>query len=151
MTFTGNTLGLDKTGGPEQPWDVRLDRRIHNHTNTTSQVGSYPAGTTLTWSQNSSSAQLSIPAGSTILYAELIWGGNYISTDSTPQDVSAYLNNSITMTTPFGSYPISPDGADGENVRRFHPLLLCPLGRRDSLCAVGGKRDIHGGGVPATS
>ena len=63
-------------------------------TNTALQVPTFPAGTTLNYTQNSSTAILNIPAGSTILYAELIWGGNYLSRD---QNITSVLGNQFLL------------------------------------------------------
>lgn len=70
ITFTGNTLGLS----PVQP-EPNIDTLgIFTSVNTSLQVSGYPQGTTQDWQQNSSSAILSIPPESEILYAELLWG-----------------------------------------------------------------------------
>ena len=76
QSWTGNTLGLNKAAGQNEPGTsgsigafITLD--------TSSQVGTFPPGTTLAWQSNSSSATLDIPSGSTILHAELIWSGSY--------------------------------------------------------------------------
>jgi uncharacterized repeat protein (TIGR01451 family)/fimbrial isopeptide formation D2 family protein len=150
MTFTGNTLGLNKATGQNNPGTAGSIGAFID-TNTSSQVGTYPAGTTLTWSQNASAANLNIPAGSTILYAELIWGGSYMSVSSNPQDVSAYLNNSITMTTPSGfSYSISPDGATaktcGDSTHYFYVRSADVTAYVQST----GAGTYTVGGVPAT-
>ena len=73
-------------------------------TNTALQVPTFPAGTTLNYTQNSSTAVLNIPAGSTILYAELVWGGNYLSRD---QNITSVLGNPVSFTTPVSTYSIT--------------------------------------------
>uniref|UniRef100_UPI001E3D0907 isopeptide-forming domain-containing fimbrial protein n=2 Tax=Clostridium haemolyticum TaxID=84025 RepID=UPI001E3D0907 len=75
ITFTGNALGLSKAlNVQDMGTESAIGAYITN--NTTSSVSTYPNGTTATYSLNSSSAVLNIPSGSTILYAELIWGGS---------------------------------------------------------------------------
>src|SRR5262249_25538847 len=93
VTFTGNTLGLRKPTCCTQP--VTADG-IGPFTTIESarQVGTFPPGTTLAFAQNSASATLNLPAGSTVLYAELTWGGTY---GLGGQDVSGSRNNSITL------------------------------------------------------
>ncbi|MED5016381.1 isopeptide-forming domain-containing fimbrial protein [Paenibacillus chibensis] len=83
-------------------------------TNTAAQYGTYPAGTTSAYINNSSAAQLVLPAGSTVLYAELIWGGSYIFTGQI--DLSSFINNPVTLTTPAGTFSVTPDPATANSV-----------------------------------
>ncbi len=116
LTFIGNTLGLSKALCENQPGTsdaigafITIDP--------TQQVGSYPslttgpgspAGTTISWQNNSSSAVYTFPAGTTVLRAELIWGGSYgyfcedaeIGVD--PSCILNYANGPISFTTPDG-------------------------------------------------
>lgn len=149
MTFTGNTLGLNKTAGQNNQGTAGSIGAFID-TNTTSNVGNFPAGTTLTWSQNASAANLNVPAGSTILYAELIWGGSYRSVSSNPQDVSASLNNSITMTTPSGSYSISPDGATAKTCGDATHYFYVRSADVTAYVQSAGAGTYTVGGVPAT-
>ena len=106
MTYTGNTLGLSKYRNRNRPGTSHSIGTFIT-TDTSSRDGSsWYSGTTPRWQENSSAADLRIPAGSAVLYAELIWGGSYLYGG---QDVSAFLNNSVTMLTPAGSYGVSPD------------------------------------------
>ena len=70
------------------------------------KVNDFPFGTTLNYALNSSSAELNLPVGSTVLYAELVWGGLF---RSTANNISGLIDNDITFTTPSGSQSISPD------------------------------------------
>src|SRR5262245_1743853 len=88
ITFTGNTLGLSKMINQNQPGTSDAIGAFTT-VNTALKVGNFPAGTTLTFSQNSSTANLNLLAGSTVLYAELTWGGTY---SFGGQDVSASRN-----------------------------------------------------------
>lgn len=74
--------------------------------NTALQVPGFPAGTTDEWQLNSSSAILNLPAGSSVLYAELVWAGTF-RTDT--EDVLPFLNDDITFTTPSGTFAVTPD------------------------------------------
>lgn len=105
ITFTGNTLGLsrsDTTGVPG------TQDSIGGFTTTNADVrfGTYPLGTTSAYQSNSSAAVLNLPAGSTVLYAELIWGGSYINGTV---NLSAAINNPVSFTTPAGTFSITPD------------------------------------------
>ncbi|MCB8818791.1 DUF11 domain-containing protein, partial [Desulfosporosinus shakirovi] len=106
MTFTGNTLGLSQLINVNQAGTQGSIGAFVTLSGT--QVPTFPIGTTLDYLDNSSEAILNIPPGSTILYAELIWGGNYLSGS---QDISGLINDSITFTTPLGSNIIAPDPA----------------------------------------
>ncbi|WP_202128471.1 DUF7507 domain-containing protein [Paenibacillus dendrobii] len=83
-------------------------------TNTAAQYGTYPAGTTSSYNNDSSSAQLILPTGSTVLYAELIWGGSYIITGSI--NLSSFINNPVTFTTPAGTFSVTPDPATANSI-----------------------------------
>ncbi len=128
MTFIGNALGLNKAncvndvGIDVPPRDITDSIGAFITIDPTQQVGSYafidalstggPAYTTLDWTKNSSSAvlSLSLPAGSVVLYAELIWSGSYgyfcgnpISGTQfgvDPNCVLGYADGPITFTTP---------------------------------------------------
>ncbi|NIK71637.1 DUF11 domain-containing protein [Paenibacillus sp. BK720] len=112
ITFTGNTLGLSRSetaGVPGTQDSIGAFSTI----NTASVYGTYPAGTTSAFASNSSSAVLTLPTGSTILYAELIWGGSYINGTT---DLSAFINNPVSFTTPAGTFTVSPDSATSNQV-----------------------------------
>ena len=56
---------------------------------------------------NGSAVNLNLPPGSAVLYAELIWSGSY---SYGGEDVSAFLNNSVTFTTPGGTtFTVAPE------------------------------------------
>lgn len=112
ITFTGNTLGLSRSDTAGVP-GTQDSIGAFITTNTASVFGTYPAGTTSLYQNNNSSAQLSLPAGSTILYAELIWGGSYINGNV---NLSAAINNPVTFTTPAGTTSVTPDSATANQV-----------------------------------
>ena len=126
MTFIGNTLGLSKTPcqnnpGSGAPGTVVGSIGAFTTTDPTQTVGSYatiaagtgsPSGTTLDWTKNASSAVLSLPAGVTILHAELIWSGSFgyfcadpvagVGVGVDPNCVLSFANGPINFTTPDG-------------------------------------------------
>ncbi len=110
LRFTGNTLGLSK-------------RTNQNASGTLGSIGAFaspgggtvptfPAGTTLSCAANGSSAVLNLPAGSTVLYAELVWGGNY---RSRTQNISAAIDNAITFTSPLASVSVTRNPLTAQN------------------------------------
>ena len=108
ITFTGNTLGLSRSDTLGVPGTQDSIGGFIN-VNTTSAFGTYPNGTTNLYTNNSSSAILVLPSGSTVLYAELIWGGTYINGTV---NLSSAINNPISFRTPAGStLSITPDAA----------------------------------------
>lgn len=111
ISYTGNTLGLTKLVGQNQPGTSDSDGAFIT-TDLSQQVGTYPPGTTLTWQQNRSTAVLDLPAGSTVLYAELIWSGSY---GFEGQITGNEPNTPITMITPDSvSHTITPDPATAQ-------------------------------------
>lgn len=111
ITFTGNTLGLSKAADRLAPGTegsigafTSLDEDL--------QVGSFPMGTTSDYTENGSEADLTLPSGSAVLYAELIWGGLF---RSSANDISALTDGSITFTTPQGLSAVAPDPATAQS------------------------------------
>ena len=111
IVFTGNTLGLSKASNQNAP-GTEGSIGAFTSLNPALQVGTFPAGTTLDYTQNGSRAVLNLPAGSTVLYAELVWGGLF---RSSVNNISALTNNSVTFTTPQGSFTVAPDPATAQN------------------------------------
>ncbi|HDR7795235.1 TPA: DUF11 domain-containing protein [Bacillus luti] len=111
LAITGNTLGLSKLSNQNRAGTIGAIGAFTT-TNTGLQVPTFPAGTTLNYTQNSSTAILNIPAGSTILYAELVWGGNYLSRD---QNITSVLGNPVSFTTPVSTYSITPSAVTASN------------------------------------
>ncbi|WP_019912177.1 DUF7507 domain-containing protein [Paenibacillus sp. HW567] len=119
VTFTGNTLGLSRSETTGVPGTVD-SIGAYITTNTAQQFGTYPPGTTNVILNNSSAAILQIPAGSTILYSELIWGGTFI--DGTENN-TALINNPVLFTTPLGQTSVLSDPAT-----RFEVVLSTATG-----------------------
>ncbi|ANY70200.1 hypothetical protein BBD42_29615 [Paenibacillus sp. BIHB 4019] len=107
MTFTGNTLGLSRSEVSGIPGTADSIGAFTT-TNTALRYGTYPFGTTDNYLLNSSSAVLNLPAGSTVLYAELIWGGTYVNGTT---NLTAAINNPVSFATPLSTSDVSPDSA----------------------------------------
>jgi large repetitive protein len=112
ITFTGNTIGLNKTAGVNTPGTSGAIGTFIA-AGATTQDGTYPVGTTSTWQANASRAVLTIPAGSVVLYAELIWSGSY---SYGGENVSASLGTSVTFITPLGTNSVAPVAATAQTL-----------------------------------
>ncbi|SDE23852.1 conserved repeat domain-containing protein [Paenibacillus sp. UNCCL117] len=113
ITFTGNTLGLSRGATAGVPGTIDSIGAFVT-VDTSSRYGTYPFGTTNQYLNNSSAANLVLPAGSSVLYAELIWGGTY-NVESV--NLSAFINDAVTLTTPGGTtFNVLPDTATANNV-----------------------------------
>ncbi|OXM15050.1 hypothetical protein CGZ75_13285 [Paenibacillus herberti] len=110
MTFTGNTLGLSRSDTAGVPGTTDSIGAFIT-TNTAVRYGTYPFGTTDLYTANSSSAILTLPAGSTVLYAELIWGGTYVNGSV---NLTTAINNPVTFITPGGTNSIVPDSVTAQ-------------------------------------
>ncbi|MGL4345665.1 MAG: hypothetical protein ACRCTE_10750, partial [Cellulosilyticaceae bacterium] len=122
MTFTGNTMGLSKVINLNQAGSEG-SQGAFSSLNLGLQVPTFPPGTTLNINENGSSAGLVIPPGSTILHAELIWGGSYYyyyqelppNTGTHLDDLSGIIDNPVIFTPPGGTpIPVSPDPATAQ-------------------------------------
>src|SRR5215211_4863346 len=106
ITFTGNTLGLSKNPTTNAPGTSDAIGTFIS-TNTALRDGTlYPFGTTADWHVNSSAATLNMPAGSSVLHAELIWSGSY---SYGGENVLAAVDTPVNFTTPVGTFQIAPD------------------------------------------
>ncbi|WP_274649655.1 DUF7507 domain-containing protein [Paenibacillus humicola] len=110
ITFTGNTLGLSRSDNAGQP-GTQDSIGAFITTNSSSSFGTYPSGTTNLYPNNGSAATLVLPSGSTVLYAELIWGGSYINGNV---NLSADINNPVTFTTPAAASSVTPDASTAQ-------------------------------------
>ncbi len=122
MAFTGNTVGLSKINNQNNPGTADSIGAYITTNLMQAGVGSYPvsfappATTTLSYTLNSSSAYLDLPMGSTILYAELIWGGSYGFEGENPYymlgNIPAFLPDitSVALTSPQNiNYSVAPN------------------------------------------
>ncbi|MFO0553750.1 MAG: MYXO-CTERM sorting domain-containing protein [Polyangiaceae bacterium] len=107
---TGNTLGLSKelnANGPGTRDSIGTFLTLGNSTDDTpaNLANPWPPGTTYDWTQNGSTAVLDLPVESTVLYAELLWGGSF----QYVQDVSAFLDSPVTFTANGMTTDVTPD------------------------------------------
>ncbi|PFI22784.1 DUF7507 domain-containing protein [Bacillus cereus] len=148
LAITGNTLGLSKISNQNRAGTIGAIGAFVT-TNTALQVTTFPAGTTLNYTQNSSTAILNIPAGSTILYAELVWGGNYLSRD---QNITSVLGNPVSFTTPVSTYSITPSAVTASNQTFVSGSVTFGFYTRSadvtSLVQAGGSGSYTTGSVP---
>ncbi|ASZ16667.1 cell surface protein [Bacillus cereus] len=148
LAITGNTLGLSKISNQNRAGTIGAIGAFAT-TNTALQVPTFPAGTTLNYIQNSSTAILNIPAGSTILYAELVWGGNYLSRD---QNITSVLGNPVSFTTPVSTYSITPSAVTASNQTFVSGSVTFGFYTRSadvtSLVQAGGSGSYTTGSVP---
>lgn len=111
IVFCGNTLGLSKASNQNAP-GTQGSIGAFTSLNNALQVGAFPQGTTLDYTQNGSRAVLTLPADASVLYAELIWGGLF---RSSVNNISALTNNSISFTSPLGTFTVAPDPVTAQN------------------------------------
>ena len=112
ISFIGNTLGLSKKSNLNNGgYDGSIG--AFSSLDTTLQAPVFPEGTTLDYLKNGSSAILSLPENSSILYAELIWGGLY---KSLTKNISNLIDNPIILKTPLQEFSITPDEKTKENL-----------------------------------
>ncbi len=113
ISITGNTLGLAKETDANGP-GTRDSIGTFVTTDASSIDGfpvhadnPWPVQTTSNWEENESTGVLDLPIGSTVRYAELLWGG---STQHADEDVLDDLGTAITMRHQNGQIEIvSPD------------------------------------------
>lgn len=111
IVFTGNTLGLSKRDNQNLS-GVLGSIGAFTSLNNMLQVATFPMGTTSNYLQNGSSANLNLPLNSTVLYAELIWGGLYMSSAN---NISNLIDNNVTFRTPSGIYSVASDVTTRQN------------------------------------
>ncbi|WP_240545798.1 DUF7507 domain-containing protein [Paenibacillus artemisiicola] len=148
ITFTGNTLGLSRSTTEGIP-GTQDSIGAFVTTNTSSRFGTYPFGTTNNYVVNNASANLVMPAGSSVVYAELIWGGTYVVPGV---NLSSAINNPVTLTLPnSASFSVTPDPATANT----YDLNSGSLGYTrsanvTSLIQQGGAGTYNVGGVVGT-
>lgn len=114
IAFTGNTVGLSKAAGDNNPGQ-NDSIGAYISVNPNHQVNEYPAGTTLEIASNGSAAVLDLPSGSEVLYAELIWSGSYGWPLDNPLPAPPH-DNRVTLTTPQNvTHSIKADKTTAQN------------------------------------
>ncbi len=89
---------------------------------------------------------LNLPAGSTVLYAELVWAGTY-RTDT--EDVTAFLNDDITFTTPVGAFSVAPDPTTAQQGSVGKQFYYSRSANVTNLVSAAGAGTYTTGAVPA--
>lgn len=148
IATVGNTLGLFGTFNPPNPnqgFPPRDGIGAFITNNTALQFGSYPAGTTSNWTQNSSSNILTLPTGSRVLAAFLFYGGTSINA---AQNVTSATTGPVTLTSATGvSTSITPDNVTtlpgGFGNTEYHA-------RKDVTSLITGSGTYTLAGVPGT-
>jgi hypothetical protein len=158
LASTGNTLGLAKAldeNGPGTEHSIGTfisldsassDREPRNTANP------WPHGTTWDWQQNGSSAVLDLPDGAQVLYAELVWAGSYAYW---PEDVSAWLDEPVTLVTADAELLVTPDPATAltlaeQSYTGFYANYYLRSADVTSFVAAEGGTTYAVAGVPAT-
>jgi len=153
IEITGNALGLSGerfVNGPGTSGSISTFTTL----DLTSQDGTFPAGTTSRWQDNSAAAQLVLPSGAIVLHAELVWGGSwrYLS-----ENVATHLNSPIRFETPAGSANVSPDPSTSRTLEQvstsgtaFEVNYYVRTADVTALVRDGGAGRYVVGGVPAT-
>jgi hypothetical protein len=93
-----------------------------------------------------------------VLYAELVWGGSYSYGGATGSNVSAFLNNAVSFTTPAGTSSVAPNAATARqlgvagagNTCATTPCYYARSQDVTALVQAGGSGTYVVGGVPAT-
>jgi uncharacterized repeat protein (TIGR01451 family) len=154
ITFTGNTIGLNKAANSNAPGTSGAIGTFIS-TNAASQDGTYPLGTTSSWTANASTATLAYPVASTVIYAELIWSGSY---SYGGENVSAFLNNTVTFITPLGINAVAPAAASAQTLGvagaggtcATTPCIYVRSANVTALVQAAGAGIYTVGGIPAT-
>ena len=148
VVFIGNTLGLSKITNALNAGELGSIGAFISP-DTTLRVGNFPFGTTLDYLQNGSSAVLDLPAGSTVLYAELVWGGLFRSTNN---NIYALINNSVEFVTPSGTNSIAPDALTAQTFNITNDVTVGFYVRSANVTALvktAGNGTYQTGKVPA--
>jgi len=154
ITFTGNALGLNSANGAGSV-EAFITTNISLNAG-----GGNPNGTTLNWSNDSSSAVLRMPTNSTVLYAELIWAGTCETVSNaaanSPSNVLSFVTNtSVQFFLPDGSSNnVAPDPATLTIVTNFNTgvqqaLFYVRSADVTALVKAAGTGTYTVGGVPA--
>lgn len=154
ITFTGNTIGLNKVANQNNPGTSGSIGAFIT-TDLSSKVNLYPFGTTLNWSKNSSTAELDLPPGSTVLHAELVWSGSYgfdpAVTNNNNLSPIYTTNTPIYLTTPAaGPISIVPTRAKSRSQSSSTGFYVRSADVTTHV-ANGGSGTYIVGGVPGTA
>jgi MYXO-CTERM domain-containing protein len=113
VAATGNTLGLSKDTNLNGP-GIRdsigtfLTLGGGQDDSPANPANPWPQGTTSNWTQNGSSAVLTLPGEVSVLYAELLWGGSF---QYGAEDVTAFLETPVKLEFGGSALDVAPDPA----------------------------------------
>ena len=151
VTFTGNTLTLDATvtGSGSGTTFVAANSAAQANAAYTAALGAGPPGTTSASTSNASRAVLTVPAGASILYAELIWSGTQGGLA-----LAAYDNLAVSFVTPGGSYSVTPGASTKQTsgtyyTRSANVTGLVQIGRSGTYTVGGVAAQVAGGSTDA--
>lgn len=113
VVATGNTLGLSKElnlNGPGIRDSIGTFLTLQNDQDLipANPGNPWPLGTTSDWQKSGSTAMLTLPGETTVLYAELLWGGSF---QYGAEDVSASLESSVSLIAGGTPHSVAPDPA----------------------------------------
>lgn len=121
---TGNALGLAKAQAQNGPGKndsigtfISLDPADVDNS-PLNVLNPWGANTTNQWQQNGSTASITFPNESQILYAELIWGGGHKFGD---EDVTASLDTPVTLGFGADTITVTPDPASAVTISKQVP------------------------------
>lgn len=143
MTLTGNTLGFsDIVEGGFTGIGAFLSTMIGL------SAPGYPVPSTLNWQEDGSTAVLTLPLGSEVLYAELIWGGSSNNAAGTlPLNT---INTPITFKTPLSTQLITFDPATALESPPLPQVFYTRSQDVTALVQAAGGGTYGVDGVPAT-
>lgn len=157
VTFTGNTIGLDYLApnnntppGAGVAGRQSMGAFIAEGQPVGTRFGTHPSPTTGNWTLNRSSAVLRIPAGATVLYAELVWGGTYTNGSQTTL-TTAIRNGPVDFITPSGTNSITRDTATAQEGGNYYvrsqnvTSIVQALGTGNIPISVGKIPALNGG------
>ena len=158
ISATGNTLGLAKGANANEPGTehsigtfISLDSQSVDDIDS-NPANPWPFGTTADWSSNGSAAQLTLPAGATVLHAELVWAGSH---DYYPETVTEHIDTPVSLLAGTDEVVVSPDSLTAQTVSEqaalgFYANYYLRSADVTSFVAAHGATTYAVSGVPAT-
>ena len=162
VTFTGNAIGLDyfRPNGNTPPTAAQAGAQsvgafIASGQPVATRFGTQPGPSTNSIALNQSAAVLRIPAGATVLHAELVWGGTYQNGNQTTL-TTAIRNGAVDFTTPSGTNSIARDTATAQEAGNYYvrsqdvTTIVQALGTGNIAISVGKIPALIGGSASNT-
>jgi len=150
LAVTGNSLGLSKKTNANEAGTLDSIGALMGGSGT---VGDFPAGTTLDWTKDESSAALVLPAGAKVLYADLVWGGSY---EFGADNLTAFLNTNVLLRSGSDSLAVTPDEEAAETISEtadqgFAVRNYTRTAEVTEFVAAHGAGTYTAGGIPLTT